>query len=204
MNMKTTQLVLVSLVLVFLGCKENEKQVKQVSEDSATSIQQDKNSGNISLRQNGDYQMLFHSNRDACPLITTSEIESILQLSEGSVTQTTPGNLCAYEIVLADGTKSALTISPGKMSRKDIAAEIENFKKDDTGLLQHQVSTTGDTHLCLAKPQSRLMLYNENYDGYVILGFSSQMVPKNNLTSAEKRRENALLVGNALLEKYKK
>lgn len=201
--MKPNFTLWIVLTLFLYGCNENKKQSENLTEDSVKSVQEEKDPNNKTFRQNGDYQMLFHSSRDTCPLITSSEIEIILQLSEGSVTQTTPTNLCAYEIVLADGTKYALTISPGKMNRKDIAAEIENFKKDDTGMLHHQISTTGDTHLCLAKPQSRLMLYNDNYDGYVVIGFLSQMVPKNELTSAEKRRENAITIGNALLEKYK-
>ncbi len=201
--MKSNFILPIVLALFLYGCDENKKQPQKLTEDSVKAVQEEKESNNQTLQQNGDYQMLFHSNRDACPLITTSEIESILLLSEGTVTQTNPANLCAYELVLADGTKYALTISPGRMNRRDIAAEIESFKNDDTGLLQHQISTTGDTHLCLAKPQSRLMLYNSNYDGYVVIGYMSQMVPKNNLTSAEKRREYAITIGNALLKKYK-
>ncbi len=201
--MKPNFILLIIINLILLGCNENKKQSENLTEDASNPKFEEKQTNNTSLRQNGDYQLLFHSTRDASPLISTSEIESILLLPQGSVTQTNTANLCAYEIVFTDGTKTAITISPEKMSRSAIAVEIENFKKDNTGMLQHQISTTGDTYLCLAKPQSRLMLYNDNYDGYVLIGFLSQMVPKNELAPAEKRRENAILIGNALLEKYK-
>ncbi len=200
---------LIMAILIFTGCGESKKtentEQEPVEEVAVTTPTQD----GIDLKQNGDYSALFNATQENCPLMTPAELEAALSLASGSVE--TEGFACSSSITQADGSKGRLVINTGKLtSLQDVKNEISNYLKDNSGLLSAQISESGDTYLCIQKARGSLFMFNPTNERYVSIGYGSRAAAIVNkkkgieTTPEATMRDQAIIIANKLLEKYKK
>lgn len=199
--MKYLNYLLLSLMLIGCNTSEDKKQVVQNTKtetSASTSKKVDKTSPqSIELDQNGDYTSLF--SRESCEgIITAEEISRVT--GNAVLREDAPG--CLFEITIPGEEPNNISINSGQMNRSDIAKEIKSFIKN-APILQHVISDTGDTYLCMQATHGRILLYNTNYDGYVLLSYLSAMERVNiSKEQKEERQKSGLKIANAILKKH--
>ncbi len=191
-----------------------KKNKKKTETDSSKAVTKDSISGistidesslenrvkNVLMTGQIDNQSNTTSN---CAELTTSEIEKALSLSQGSV-ENAHENPCGYVITLADGSKSPLSITRHEISKENAKKEIDTYKNDETGLLTAQKSVSGNSYLCLNKPNSWLIIYNTSVEYAIHLNFSTLVFSSFNkdltVPTFETAKENTIKVANYYLK----
>jgi len=198
--MKKIALFLLCMTL-FISCKNASEETSTIPEVAANAEIETVPVMESPTTRNS-YGNLFSGDSSLCPLLSPAEVASALSIPETNV-QTVEGLPCVYQVTMSDGSVSSMTVSPGKATNEIVNQEISNYKSDTTGLLTATLSTTGDVYLCAHKPNSKLFLYHPESDNYVAIGTSSRAMKGTTLTPKSVRSDNAKLLANALLEKYK-
>ncbi len=196
-------------MLIFTSCSDSKKTENKEPEPAEEVAVAAPTQDGIDLKQNGDYSALFNATQENCPLMTPEELEQALSLAAGSVE--TEGFACSSSITQPDGSKGRLVINTGTLaSLEDVKNEISNYLKDNSGLLSAQISESGDTYLCIHKARGSLFIFNPKLERYVNIGYGSRAAAivnkKKGIETAPETtmREQAIIIANKLLEKYKK
>lgn len=201
--MKYLHFLLVALLLMACNTAEDKKQTTDKAKNATPAKTSKKtaksDADTVKLDQNGDYTSLF--SRENCEgIITAEEISAVLGFSVSR--QEYDG--CHYEIIIPGEEPNLVTISSGKMNRSDIEREIKSFKKN-APILQYVISDTGDTYLCIQATHGRILLYNPNYDGYVMVGYMAAAERiKVSKEQIEKRKKTGIQIANAILKKHQR
>lgn len=196
-------LFLISLLLLCMACNNNKQDKVIDTASSSTTPNESLDATKERVPQENDYSKLYLRENNDCTIIEPSEIASVLGIQESQVVKEPIEGTCRYTITLNDGTSSSFGIGFNKMPNAEVKREIENYKSK-TGGLEHYVSDTGDTDLCIHPYQSWLFMYNSQYDNTIKLSYGSKIALRG-MTKEQKevRKTNALKIANYIEKKFK-
>ncbi|MEZ4858308.1 MAG: hypothetical protein R2781_05815 [Flavobacteriaceae bacterium] len=196
-------LMFISTLLLLISCNNGkEEKIMDAASNSSTPNEVENSTKNI-INQENDYSKLYLRDNNDCTIIEPSEIASVLGIQESQVIKEPIEGTCRYTITLPDGTSSSLGIGFTKMPNAEVKREIANYQSKSGGL-EHYISDTGDTDLCIHPYNSWLFLYNANYDNTIKLSYGSKIALRG-MTKEQKevRKTNALKIANYIEKKYK-
>lgn len=202
--MKIIYLSLLATIVLTTGCNDSDKKNSTTTE-GVTSTEQKKNnpepaSNDIDLKQNGNYASLFNS--PDCKVTTAEDLATALDIP---VTDKQDKYGCRFELQLPNNKTKLFSINQEDMSKAAIIKEIKTFKEDETGMLMHEISESGDTYLGNQHSHGRMMIFNPNYDGVIYISYGSVGESRN--FSKEERLEHrdlAKKIANMLLKTHQK
>ncbi len=205
--MKTLIQLLFFAILV--SCNSNVESdkaltVEKASNDNPTAsekIEKAKNTeqnSKINLKQNGDYTSLFYAG-DCSKVVNAATVAEIVRTE---VKVSPSARICRF-VYAQYGVEIYMTVSINDMSNYNIEKEIENSMTNPP-FLAHEISKTGDSHICRQDSHKRLIIYNTNYDHSVAISYGVN--GEGTITKEQKTglKDQAVDLANLLLKNNQK